>query len=289
MNVWRSYLFVPAKKQSMIGKAVKSDADSIIVDLEDAVAHSEKDTVRESLEEALNEFAGGKPIYVRINDTSTSYWKKDLYTAVESGVDGIIIPKSESKEEVAQVCDEAKNIFEKTASNENEMDLKVIPLLETAKGIEFAYEIANSHTFVSNLALGSIDLSLDIGCELTASGNELLYARSRIVIASRAAGIGKPIDTVYIDLNNPEGLSNEAMMAKRVGFGGKLIIHPKQIEDVHQVFTPKEEELHEAKQIVEEFEKAERQGLASISVNNKLVDYPVYKKAKEMLDLVRKS
>jgi len=124
---------------------------------------------------------------------------------------------------------------------------------------------------------------LDVGCEVTSGEEELLYARSKIVIASRAAGKGHPIDAVYPDLKNPEGLRNETALAKRLGFRGKLIIHPKQIETVHQVFTPGERELQEAAEIVNKFEEAERQGVASISVNNKLVDYPIYKKAKEML------
>ncbi|SFB02544.1 citrate lyase subunit beta / citryl-CoA lyase [Lentibacillus halodurans] len=285
MNNRRSYLFVPAKKRSMISKAVGSDADSIILDLEDALAYSEKDSGRELVKESLKAFTDEKSIYVRINDISTSYWRKDLVASVEYGANGVIIPKSESEEDVRWVCEEAYNILKKMELNEKEIDFNVIPLLETAKGIQFAYEIANSHPFVSNLAFGSIDFSLDIGCELTASGHELLYARSRIVIASRSAEISKPIDTVYFDLDNLEGLGDEAILAKRIGFGGKLIIHPKQIEHIHKVFTPQEEALREAEQIVEEFEKAELQGLASISVNGKLVDYPVYKKAKEMVDL----
>lgn len=276
MNTWRSYLFVPAKKPSVMKKAVFSDADSVIFDLEDAVAQSEKDNARSLIKEALSEFKDEKPIYIRINDMSTPYWEEDLKTAVSYGAKGVIVPKSEDQEGTRLVCNKVKGISKKA-------DFEVIPLLETAKGVQFAYEIASADSLVTNLAFGYIDFSLDVGCEVTSGEEELLYARSRIVIASRAASKEPPIDAVYPDLQNPEGLRNETTLAKRLGFRGKLIIHPKQIETVHQVFAPGEQELQEATEIVEKFEEAERQGVASISVNNKLVDYPVYKKAKEML------
>jgi citrate lyase subunit beta/citryl-CoA lyase len=283
MNVWRSYLFVPAKKLSMIKKAVFSEADSVILDLEDAVAHSEKDSARELVKEALSEFGGKKPIYVRINDFSVPYWEKDLLASISSGVTGVVVPKSQSAEEIRLICDKARSMFKEFGTKEMEADFEVIPLLETAKGIQFAYEIANADPLVSNMAFGSIDFSLDIGCELSPGGEELLYARSKIVIASRAAGKGAPIDAVYPELTHPDGLEYETKFAKRLGFKAKLVIHPKQVETVHNVFKIGKEELQEAKEIVEEFEKAEKKGLASISVNKKLVDYPVYKKAKEIV------
>lgn len=278
MNTWRSYLFVPAKKLSVMKKAVFSEADSVIFDLEDAVAESEKDNARKLIEEALSEYKDEKPIYIRMNDISTPYWEEDLDAAVRCGANGVLVPKSESDEGIRLVCNKVREVSE-------EPDFEVIPLLETAKGIQFAYEVASADSLVTNIAFGYIDFSLDVGVEITSGEEELLYARSKIVIASRAAEKGSPIDAVYPDLQNNVGLQNETTLAKRLGFRGKLAIHPKQIETVHQVFAPEDEKLQEAKEVVEKFEEAERQGLASISVNEKLVDYPVYKKAKEMVDL----
>lgn len=281
MSEWRSYLFVPATKLSMIKKAVNSDADSVIIDLEDAVAYSEKDEARGLVKEALSELRDKKPIYVRINDLTTPYWEQDLTASVRCGARGVVVPKSESEDDIRRVCDNVRDMW----GMENPgIHFEVIPLLETALGIQFAYDIANADSLVSTLAFGSIDFSLDIGCELTPGGEELLFARSQMVIASKAAGKGQPIDAVFPDLDNFDGLRSETRATKHLGFKGKLLIHPKQIGIVHEVLTPSEHELREAKQIVAEFEKAEQQGLASISVNEKFVDYPVYRRAKELLD-----
>ncbi|WP_174614477.1 HpcH/HpaI aldolase/citrate lyase family protein [Virgibacillus ihumii] len=291
MSVCRSYLFVPAKELSIINKAINSEADSVIIDLEDAVAYSEKNNARELVKESLQKLNNQKPVYVRINDIGTPFWEEDLAYSVQYGAHGVIVPKSENPEDISYIC---KRIREMTQNKNGTVlretndsnSFEVIPLLETAKGIQFAYEIAKSDSLVSKLAFGSIDYSLDIGCQLSSSGDELLYARSRIVVGSRAADREGPIDAVFPSLNNPGGLEYEATQAKKLGFKGKLTIHPKQVDIVNNLFMPGDEELREAREIVEQFEKAEQEGLASISVNGNLVDYPVYKKAKEVLNFV---
>ncbi|MFJ8064689.1 HpcH/HpaI aldolase/citrate lyase family protein [Psychrobacillus sp. NPDC096426] len=278
MNLARSYLFVPGTNKDMIKKAIASDADCIIIDLEDAVALAEKENARKTVKESLIRFSKEKEILVRINDCETSFWEEDLICAVTNGAAGIVVPKSESEHDIRLVC---KKIREVTMDHSSAF--QVIPLIETAKGIQFAYAIAAEDELVSKLAFGSIDFSLDIGCELSASGTELLFARSQIVIASRAAGIGSPIDTVYADFHNEAGFENEAKHAKQLGFKGKLIIHPKQIQMTHEIFSPSVDEINDAKAIVKAFEAAEENGVASIAVNNQFVDYPVYKKAKSLL------
>ncbi|NEU31391.1 CoA ester lyase [bacterium LRH843] len=288
MNRSRSYLFVPATNRSMLEKAVFSKADNAIFDLEDAVAYSEKQNAREIIKEGLLYLRDTKPIFIRINDVSTSFWEEDLTYAVTYGAAGVIVPKAESTQGIRLVCQKIEELVEQKKESNMVKNFQVIPLIETAKGIQFAYEIASADEMITRLAFGSIDFSLDINCELTAGGLELLYARSQLVIASRAAHIGAPIDSVYPDLNNLTGLTNETKLAKQIGFGAKLIIHPKQIEPVHTVFSPSHQEIEEAENIVTEFEKAEKQGAASISVGNKLVDYPIYKKAKELLAIVNK-
>lgn len=283
MSVQRSYLFVPSKDLEIIRKAVHSRSDTVIIDLEDAVAQTKKNQARELMIKALLELKGEKSIYVRINDMSTAYWEQDLNASIRSGAKGVIVPKSEDKEEIRLLCEKVRAVFEDIGQKPQERNFEVIPLLETAKGIQFVYEIASSDQLISRLAFGSIDFSLDVGCELTEGGEELLYARSKIVIASKAAKKGGPIDAVYPNLDHQAGLLQETRSAKQLGFKGKLIIHPKQIEAVHEVFTLTEEQLREAKEIIVAFEQAERQGFASISLHHKLIDYPVYKNAKQIL------
>ncbi|WP_257351130.1 HpcH/HpaI aldolase/citrate lyase family protein [Pseudalkalibacillus decolorationis] len=281
MNVCRSYLFVPAKEMSIIKKAVMSNADSVIIDLEDSVAFDQKDTARGLVKQALQELNERKQIYVRINNFTTPFWEKDLACSVINGASGVIVPKTENKEQITYICEKVRELIQ--AKNRT-IPFKVIPLIETAKGVQFAYEIAGADPLISKLAFGSIDYSLDIGCELTSGRGELLYALSRIVVASRAADISGPIDAVFPELGNSKELELEAIQGKKLGFKGKLTIHPQQIEIVNKVFSPKEKEIEDSREIVKKFEEAERQGSASISVNGKLVDYPVYKKAKEIVN-----
>lgn len=276
MNASRSYLFVPATDFSVIKKAVSSMADRVILDLEDAVALSEKQVAREVMKEALAAYQQEREIIVRINGLDTDLWKADLEMAITNGAAGIMVPKAESEQEIQNVCSRIRDIS-------GGQEVEVIPLIESAKGVQFAYAIASADPLVSALAFGSIDFSLDIDCELTPEGLELLYARSQLVIASKAADIGSPIDAVYPDLRDENGLEKQTVFAKQLGFKAKLVIHPKQVDVVHQVLTPSDEELALAEEIVEAFEQAEKNGTASIKVDGQFVDYPVYKKAKRTL------
>ncbi|MBT2569413.1 CoA ester lyase [Planococcus sp. ISL-110] len=278
MNAARSYLFVPATNPSIIKKAVSSMADIVIVDLEDAVALSEKQAARRVMKEALAAHQHEQKIIVRINGLDTDLWEGDLEIAITNGAAGIMIPKAEDPQGIQKVSNKIREI-----SGDKDETFEMIPLIESAKGVQSAYAIASADSLVSVLAFGSIDFSLDIDCELTPEGLELLYARSQLVIASKAAGIGSPIDAVYPDLRDEEGLKKQTGFAKQLGFKAKLIIHPKQLDVVHQVFSPSKEELTLASEIVEAFEKAEESGIASIKIGGQFVDYPVYKKAKRIL------
>lgn len=264
----RSYLFVPAINPRMIEKAVMSQADRIILDLEDAVADSEKEKAREEVKKAVILYREVKPIYVRINSMKSPFWKEDVLAVLESEAAGIVIPKLESDHEIKEVVVQTRG------------QLAIIPQIESAKGIQHAYDIAKADRTIERLAFGSLDFAWDIGCELTEGGLELLFARSQLVIASRAACIESPIDTIYPDFHDQAGLEQEAIAVKKLGFKAKLIIHPKQIEPVNKVFSPSREELEWARQIVKEFEQADH---AVIQVDGKMIDFPVYKKAKDLL------
>lgn len=270
----RTYLFVPALEEKMILKASGTEADTIIIDLEDSVACSEKETTREMICAFLKkENIPDKRVFIRINDPKTIYFKEDISMCADAGVDGVMIPKAETADDIRKVT---------AVTGE---DISLLPLIETAKGIRNIYDIAQAHPCVERLAFGSIDYSLDIDCALTSTGEELLYARSKLVNDSRAAGIGAPIDAVFPDLNDEEGLKQEACQSKRLGFKGKMIIHPNQIVPVHDVFSPTEAEIDAYRQMVEKFEQAEKEGRASIEYKGQMVDYPVYKKAKKIVDV----
>jgi citrate lyase subunit beta / citryl-CoA lyase len=285
-NHFRSYLFVPAASKKIMDKALNSEADSVIVDFEDAVALSEKETARERAKSLLLSRQTEKTVFIRINDITTPFWKEDLEAAITAGVSGVIVPKAENAGNMQVVCQTVLHYLNNV--NRTPDSFEVLALIETARGVHFAYEIASSHYLVNRLVFGSIDYSLDVNCELTPHGTELLFARSQIVNASKAAGIDSPVDAVYPDLQNEPGLKNEAERARALGFTAKLAIHPKQIPIIHDTYTPSQQEVESALEIVKAFEEAEQQNIASISVGGKLVDYPVYKKAKAQLQFLKR-
>jgi citrate lyase subunit beta / citryl-CoA lyase len=279
LSAKRSYLFVPSTSIKMMEKALESKADCVIFDLEDAVVANEKPAARERAQHFLLNHKPKKDVYMRINDITTPYWKEDLIAAINAGASGIVVPKADSS--MKNICQTVLEHLEKGGRDIHSFE--VLPLIETARGIQFVYEIANSHHLISRLAFGSIDYALDVDCQLSADGEELLFARSQIVNASKAAGVGSPIDAVYPNLGDLEGLRVEATRSRKLGFKAKLAIHPKQLDTIQVVFTPEQKEIEEALTIVKAFEEAEQRGLAYISVDAKLADYPVYKKAKALL------
>jgi citrate lyase subunit beta/citryl-CoA lyase len=286
MKPIRTALFSPGNRPDRVEKAVGSGADAVIIDLEDAVPLSEKENTRPLVRKMLDKHPG-KRLYVRVNDLTTPYCKPDLGAVVCSNLTGILFPKVESSEDIFEIdrllCDaEKKNGLEKGV-------IELMTLCESAKGLEEIYPIVSArpkHHQVSMVAFGAADYTLDLGIALTREGKELEYARSRIPIACRAAGIMPPIDTPWmVDLKDIDGLCADARKAKAYGFQGKLVIHPNQIQPCHDVFTPTEEEIDEAKKIIDAFEEAERQGKAAIQLEGKFIDYAVVEKAKRIYTL----
>lgn len=266
----RSMLFAPGTKKKVMEKALLSDADSVIIDLEDSVPMHLKEEIRNNVTEFLKNNVYNKKIYVRINSWDGSWGKEDLRAMTKLSINGIMLPKAE---EPAQLKAVASLLPE---------NMELVPLLETAMGILNARELAKVEK-VSRLAFGAIDFTLDIGTTLSKTGHELLFARSYLVLVSAAAGILPPIDTVYPDIHDPNGLNLELEEIKCLGMGGKLLIHPNQIEKTHMVFTPSDEELKNCQKIVDAFEEAEKQGAAAVQVDGKMVDYPVYSQALKKL------
>jgi len=264
---------MPGNNERFICKALHSDADAIIIDLEDSVSISDKENARRVFTSAINT-ESDKSCYVRINSVGTPWWEDDLGAAIDAKVDGIMLPKADAAGSVRTIAEQLPNHFD------------LIPLIETAKGVLNAYEIAGSSKKVSRLAFGALDYALDIGVNYSKASEWLLYARTHLVIVSQSVGIYPPVDTVYPDLNDYKGLSGEMEHTKQLGMFGKLAIHPKQIPTIHKCYTPTTKEISEARRIIDHFEAAEKQGLASVQIEGRFVDYPVYSRAKRIVHLI---
>jgi len=288
MKPLRTALFSPGNRPDRVEKAIGSGADAVIIDLEDAVPLSEKENTRPFVRTMLDKHPG-KRLYVRVNGLTTPYCTEDLAAVVCNNLTGILFPKVESPEDIFEI-DRILFDAEKRSGLETGI-IEVMTLCESAKGLEEIYPIVSAkpkHHQVSTVAFGAADYTLDLGTALTREGKELEYARSRIPIACRAAGIMPPIDTPWmVDLKDIDGLVADAQKAKAYGFQGKLVIHPNQIQPCHDVFTPTEDEIAKAKKIIDAFEEAERQGRAAIQLEGKFIDYAVVEKAKRIYALAQ--
>lgn len=281
MMLLRSMLFTPGNNMRMIHKAGTLGADAIILDLEDAVPLAEKETARIFVKDSIQQVAaGGVQVFVRTNALTTGLAEEDLNWTVQAGLDGIVLPKAESKDDVLEM----EGLM---AALEKERELKpgglvIVPTLESARGVVNAYEIATASRRVVAVAFGAVDFTRDMGVHLSKEGTELFYARSRIAIAARAAGV-QAIDTPWIDIADEEGLIQEAKTARQLGFRGKLLIHPAQIEPVNQVFSPSADEVEYARKVVEAFKEAEAKGLGAISLEGKMIDIANFRQAEELI------
>lgn len=300
LPVARSLLFAPANHARHAQSALNGAADGVILDLEDAVAVGEKPAARLAARELLASHAADDtgngatsdaahtsphyPIrYVRINGLTTPYAYADLLAVVGPGLDGVVLPKAESATQIATLDWLLTQL-------EHERGLapgatEIAPIIETAAGLAALPAIAAASPRVRRLNFGAGDFSLDTRMTWTPNHPGLLWARTSIVIASRAAGLAAPIDTVFADLGNDGGLRAETTLAKELGFAGKACIHPRQVTIVHSVFTPTADEIADAHAIVSAFAEAEAQGIASIRVGDRFVDYPVAARARQTLDL----
>lgn len=276
----RSRLYLPGNEPKYFINAGLHEPDGIILDLEDSVALSQKDAAQLLVRNALRsvDFYGGEKM-VRINQLPKGL--DDLNFIVPHNIHVVLIPKCESTEQVKQVDNEVARIKkEKNIKS----DVFLIPIIESALGVIKSYEIATASKNNCALAVGLEDYTYDIGTQRTDEGRESFFARSMVVNAARAAGI-QPIDTVYSDVTNMEGLRESVMEAKSLGFEGKGCIHPRQINVVHEAFAPSEQEIEEAKKIVLAFEDAKKKGLGVVSVGNKMIDPPVVKRAEKTINL----
>jgi len=278
----RSRIYVPGNRPRMLSTCGLFGGDAITIDLEDSVAPDQKLAARWLVAEALKELDFGKSeITVRINSLSTPWGMKDLEAIIPTKrVEVIYLPKAESAEDIKQL----DSVLEKL-EKENDIPVgqtKIIPILESAKGIWFAYDIATASDRVVALSFGGEDYTRDIGGERTPEGTELLWARSQLVAAAKAAG-KQALDTVHSDVSDLEGLYKNAVMMKKMGFDGKAAIHPNQIPVIHEAFNPTQEEIDYALRVMEAIEKAKASGSGVIALGRKMIDKPVAEKAERVL------
>jgi citrate lyase subunit beta / citryl-CoA lyase len=280
----RSLLFAPGNHARRVEKALGLPADGVILDLEDAVAISEKVTTRAGVAEALGKPRSGK-LYVRVNALTTDWCHGDLVAVVQPGLDGIILPKVEHAHDLRIADWLIANLERERNVTPGRVDL--IPIIETALGMSNLPDICRSGTRTRRIAFGAGDFTLDLGMAWTRSEAELLPHRAACVLASRAAELEPPLDTVWADLRDMEGFNASAKHAATLGFQGKMCIHPDQIAAANAAFTPDEAAVAQAKRIVAAFDAAEAKGLASIQLDGQFIDYPIVQRARRVLGAVR--
>lgn len=276
----RTRLYLPGNEPKFFINAGLHKPDGVILDLEDSVAPTEKDAARILVRNALRQvnFYGSERI-VRINQGENGL--EDLIWVIPHNVHVILIPKVESPDQVKAVDDTIKLISEKIKLEDT---VYLVPIIESALGAMHAYEIATASPNIIALTLGLEDYTADIGVQRTNEGRESFWLRSVIVNAAIAAKV-QPIDTVFSDVSDMEGLRESVIEAKSLGFVGKGCIHPRQIAEVHKAFAPTEKEIDKAKKIVIAFDEAERQGLGVVSLGSKMIDPPVVKRAMRTVDM----
>ncbi len=281
MFAYKSFLFTPGNNARRMEKALSAGADVLIFDLEDAVAVSEKANARNTIAGCL-ELPRSCKVYVRINGLETNFWHDDLIMAVQHGADGVMLPKAEDDEQIKFI----DKFLTELESKQGKSPIDLIPLVESARGVILAFNIACAAKRVSRLAFGALDYTMDIGTSFSGEGTEIFYARSHLVNASRAAGILPPVDTVFPGIKDQDGFERDLLTAKQLGMFGKLLIHPNQIEATNRVFSPSEEEIEWARRVLAAFEAAEAAGQGVVQVDGKMVDYPVADRARRILSQV---
>lgn len=286
MDLNRSWMFVPGHRSRMVDKALGLNADTIMLDIEDGVAPSEKDTARRLIAEALgrDRLPDSPARFVRINAIGHARMDADLEAVLRPGLDGLVLPKVETREEVLKV---------EAILNDREPKLKMRPgavrllvAIESPRGLLHAPAIAECSRRVVGLMFGAEDFGRELGLPTRREdeARAMIYARSAMVVAAASAHV-QAVDGVWVDLKDTEGLWNFARQSRRLGFSGMSLIHPSQIDPVNSVFSPTAEEVEYARQVVEAYEEAVARGDGSISFGGQLIDRPIVERARRTLEM----
>jgi len=292
LSLNRSFLFAPGNHPRRVEKALSLGADAVILDLEDAVATSDKAAARKPVAEALK---GPRRCrgYVRPNAPSSPFCYQDLVETLHDKVDGVVLPKVESAADLHAIDWLMAALEREHGIAEGSIDL--IPLVETAAGVARVDRIVQARNLrpyrapwrVKRLAFGAGDYSLDVGLVPSHEEPELAEARARVVLASRAAGMEGPLDSPLFHLRDMEGYRRAVERSRRGGFQGRLCVHPDQVPVANELFTPSADEVARAERIVAAFSQAEAKGAAAVEVDGQMVDYPIVHRAQALLEAMR--
>jgi len=289
MKPVRVALFAPGINSKVMGKAVTADVEAVILDLEDSVPIAAKVEARTLVAGVIDGSVGkGSPMnWVRVNGASTDFLPGDLDAVARPGLAAVMLPKAEAVDDVKATAATLERY-----ENERGMTpgtIAIVLQIESALGIYRAFDLIKASPRVAATCLGGArdgDLQTDLGCSWSIEGTELMYARQKLLLDTRAAGGHvHPLDGVFSDLNDDAGLTSDTRLSARLGYIGRTIIHPKQIAPVRAAYAVPEAEAAYYRKVVTEFEAKEKQGVAAITVDGKLVDYAMYQRAKRVLDL----
>jgi len=283
MKPIRSALFAPGSNLRVMAKALDSGADAVILDLEDSVALSAKADARAQVAKLIDEIAKGSAarpaIIVRVNGATTGLLADDLAMIVRPGLDAVMLPKAESTVDVRNLAAALQGGA-----------VEIVLMIESALGVYRCFDLVKASPRVATVCIGVArdgDLQTDLGARWSLEGTELLYARSKVLLDSRAAGVEYPLDGVFADLGDESGLIADSCLSARLGYVGRTVIHPKQIAPVRRAYAVPHEDVAYYQKVVEEFQKAEKSGLGAITVDGKLVDYAMYQRACRVLQLAK--
>lgn len=277
----RSMLFLPGNTPNILVNGGYLGADAVIFDLEDAVSPDEKDAARILVRNAISFLDLGRcEVIVRINSLDTDFWRRDLDAIVPYRPHWIMLPKTARAADVQQADEYLAQLEEKLGWERN--TVRLMPLIETALGVENAFAIATAASRVGALFLGAEDLTADLQCKRTKASREIEYARSRLVVAARAAGVDV-YDTPFTDVNDAEGMEADALSAKALGFTGKASISPRHVEIINRVFSPTLAEIDYAYEVLAAIEQGKAQGKGAVSLRGKMIDAPIVSRARQTI------
>jgi citrate lyase subunit beta / citryl-CoA lyase len=281
----RTMLFMPGNNPGMLLNAGILGADSVILDLEDAVSLTEKDSARILVREAIKNIDySSVEVVVRVNPMDSEFGAEDVQVITRVKPDALLVPKAD--EEAIRIVDMMINKVE-TEEGFEEGSVKIIPLVETAFGLENVYSIIKASKRVTAILLGGEDLTADLGIKRTKEGEEIFYARNKVATACKALKVDS-IDTPFTDTNDYEGLAKDTAKAKSLGMTGKAAINPRQIDTIHSVFAPSEADIKHALKILDAMEEAKQEGKGVFSIDGKMVDAPIINRALNTVELARR-
>ena len=294
MKPVRIILFAPGSKERVMTKALESGADAVLLDLEDSVPLASKAEARSLVAKVIDGVAAagtgrdGPAIFVRTNAAATGLLDDDLAAIVRPGLEAIFVPKVESVSEVQNAASLLERL--ESAQGIKTGTIEIVLMIESALGVYRCFDLINASPRVASTCIGGAqdgDLQTDLGCSWSVEGTELFYARSKVLLDTRAAGKAWPLDGVYGNLNDEAGLIQDSRLSARLGYVGRTVIHPKQIAPVRQAYAVPAAEVAYYQKVVSEFEAVEKTGSAAITVDGKLVDYAMVQRARRVLALAK--